>query len=164
MSQILQKQRKQICARNPTVKGLQAPPKQPATLDLVGLGIPLSPVWMSPLPSFIIHVSDDGGIDIITGLFHIQQSVIIVGNFAKCHEAPDFPLSQLLFLALDWPRRQADAALVKFAGNQDRLSADQQVITCEVVSPSQRRGWHAIPQRQRLDSVVVMVQEMESVV
>lgn len=124
MSQILQKQRKQICARKPPVTGLQAPPKQPTTLDLVGLGIPLSPVWVSPLPGFIIHVSDDGGIDIITGLFHIQQSVIIVGNFAKCHEAPDFALSELLFLALDWPRRQADAALVKLAGNQDRLSAD----------------------------------------
>lgn len=124
MSQILQKQRKQICARKPAAKGLQAPPKQPATLDLVGLGIPPTLVRMSPLPGFIVHVSDDGGVDIITGLFHIQQSVIIVGNFAKRHEAPDFPLSQLLFFALDWPRRQADAALVELAGDQDRLSAD----------------------------------------
>lgn len=83
--------------------GLQPPPKKATVADLIRLVIP--PVWVASLPSLVINVSRDGDINIIAGLLHVQQSVVIIRDFAGRHEASDFTLSQLLFLALDGPRR-----------------------------------------------------------
>lgn len=63
-------------AQKMNVMSLQPPPKKATITDFVRLALP--PVWVASLPSFIVHVSSDSGINIIAGLLHIQQSVIII--------------------------------------------------------------------------------------
>lgn len=119
---------------------------------------------MAQLPSLVIQVGRDGGVDVIASLLHVQQRKVIVGDLAGGHEAPDLALAQLLVLALDGSGRQADASLVELAGDEDGLAADEQVVAGEVVSAAQRSGRHAVSEGEGLDGVVVVVQEVEGVV
>lgn len=135
----------------------QTPPKEPPVLDLCGLAVPPPLVGMAQLPRLVIEVRGDGGVDVIAGLLHVQQRKVVVGDLAGGHEAADLALAQLLVLALDGPGRQADAALVELAGDEDRLAADEQVVAGEVVDAAQGGGGHAVAEGEGLDGVVVVV-------
>lgn len=64
-----EKENKRDAEKKMGAMGLQPPPKKATIADLIRLAI--SPVRVASLPSLIIHVSSDGGINIIAGLLHI---------------------------------------------------------------------------------------------
>jgi len=115
------------------------------------------------LPRLVSKVRFYRLVQIIDRLLEIEHGNVIVSHFTRYHPPPDLGLAHFLLFALDRPRRKAHAALVEPAWDQDGPSSCQQMVAAEVVRPPQLRDRDAVPEGERGNGIVLMVEEVERV-
>ncbi len=127
-------------------------------------GVVLVLVPLCLLPGLITNIPVNSALEIVARLLEVELGDGVVGKLAGRHEPANLALAQLLVLALDGPRGEADAALVVRRRDDDGLARQQQVVAVDVVGAAERILRHAVPQRQREDAVVLVVEKVQRVV
>lgn len=148
----------------------RTPPKRPP-IPRCSFGLVLTPAataapvldGMTLFPRLVVGVRLHGGGEVVADLLEVQHGDVVVGDFAARHEAADAALAQLLLLALDGPRGEADAGGVVGARDEDGAAAMEEVVTGDVVAAAEDGGGDAVAEGEGGDCVRVVVEEVEGV-
>lgn len=116
------------------------------------------------LPGLVFEVCINGTLEIVACLLEVQLGHAVIDELARRHDPPNLALAQLLGLALNGPRRKADASLVEVTRDEDCLARQQQVVAVDLVGAAQGVLWHAVAQRQREDAIVLVVEKVQRIV